>query len=227
MDESQGVIAEATAVESPTTEQPVTEATESTTVQPEVEDTKTVPYERFKEVNDSLRELKNQYKTIETRLPQPAQPKVDPEIEQAKKALASLGYAPKEDVVKEIRAELLREREDMQMAQTLSTLEDKYSGKDGMPKFSRTQVIDFAIKNEIGNPEVAYKQLNEKAIIDWHIKSAIASSKGTKSEGSDGSGSQGVGTTDEDLRQAVAKGDSGARKLLLKRIAGNYLRKNL
>jgi hypothetical protein len=56
--------------------------------------------------------------------------------------------------------------------------------------------------------------------MDWHIKQAIAKSGGTKSEASDGSGSsQAAGTSDQDLKTAIAAGDKQALRSFLKRFA--------
>jgi hypothetical protein len=53
--------------------------------------------------------------------------------------------------------------------------------------------------------------------MDFAIKQALGKTKGVKSEVSDGSGSQEVGTTQGDLKEAALSGDSDAMATLIKR----------
>jgi len=196
------------------TETETTTDTAEVTTSPETEVQKAVPYERFKEVNELAKEGPNLKKELEElrKSLNPA-PAVDPQTEQAKQYLKNLGFVSKEDVEREIR----QRDEDSKVEQELSRLENEWNGKDGRPKFDRKQVIDYCIKNGIGNPEVGFKALKEQDLINFHVQQAIARSKGVKTEASDGSGSTQVGVTNDDLKEAAMKGDKTALRTLIKR----------
>lgn len=142
------------------------------------------------------------------------QRQADPNQEAIKAQLKAMGFVSKT----EIDAELARREQDARVEQELGKLESKYAGTDGRPKFERDAVLDFAIKNGIASVEVAYKALHEKELMDWAIAQAITKTQGVKSEGSDGSGSSQVGTTTEDLKEAIKSGDKGALRTYLKRL---------
>lgn len=189
--------------------------------QPEAD--KAVPYERFREVNEKYRATETKVQTLEQRLaqmegrfsPPPAQP--DPQLAAVKEQLKQLGFVDKTEVEQEIQ----RRETDARIGQQLATLEKEWDGKDGRPAFDRREVIDYALKRGIPDPEVAFKMLREKEIADWRVQQAIAKSRGIKSEASDGSGSANAGTTDQDLKDAIAGGDKSALHAYLKRLAQN------
>lgn len=228
-DEVQPEKTEEVAAEQNTAEVPSAE--ENQTVQPDrAEDSKSsaepnssqkaednrIPYERFKETNDELKRLKTEYENLKKQVA-PPEPE-DPEVAKVKETLKSLGFVSKE----ELQALERQRSEDVELDKELSKLEAKYSGEDGRPKFKRDEIIDFYIKSGkvSSDPEALYKLKYEKELIDWHIKSATAKSKGVQSETSDGSGSTTVGTSDQDLRDAALKGDKDAYFKYLKRTAG-------
>lgn len=178
-----------------------------------------VPYSRFKEVNDRLRTESESKAEYERRLKEyeaSLKPQ-DPKLDEVKQVLKQLGYVTKE----EVEAELKREREDAQLNLELSRLESRYNGKDGLPKFDRQKVIDYAIQNGITNPEAAYRQLHFDKIVDWNVKNALGKTQGVKSEKSDGSGSSQAGVTDADLKEAVRQGDKTALHTLIKRVVSS------
>lgn len=171
-----------------------------------------VPYERFEEVNSTLKQVKeelNQFKTQVAPKPQPA----DPQLEAVKEQLKELGFVRKEDIDRDFK----QREADKQVQDELSHLEETYNGSDGRPKFDRNKVIKFALEKQIGDLETAYEKLHKDAIINWHIEQAVSKSKGIKSEASDGSGVKNVGTTNEDLKSAIKSGDKDALRVLLKR----------
>lgn len=216
-DEAQDVSTVEETTEVPSTENETT--TETVEETPAVEEAKTVPYDRFREVIESRKELEARLAQIEAKVSQPKTPEVpaDPQREavkqEFKKIADELGFVSKEELSKQKEIE----EADNNLKRTMETLESKYDGKSGLPKFERTKVLQFAQENLIGNLELAYKSMNEAAIMDMRIKEALGKTKGVKSEISDGSGSSNVGTTDNDLRSAATRGDSDAMKLLIKR----------
>jgi len=178
--------------------------------------TDTVPVEnRLAEYQRKYAKLENKLAEIEGKLKAPTDQAVAPDPkeevvkQQLDKLLKDMGYVSKSD--------LEQKEADRQVAETMKSLESKYDGKNGLPKFDRSSVLEFAKENLIGNLEVAYKQMNEAAIMDARIKEALGKTKGVKSEVSDGSGSTNVGTTDDDLRSAAMQGDAEAKRLLIKR----------
>ena len=52
-------------------------------------------------------------------------------------------------------------KEEILLEKTLSELETKYNGKNGLPKFNRKKVLKFCLDNEIINPELGYKILTQ------------------------------------------------------------------
>lgn len=196
--------------EAPVAEDPAKDA-------PETEEEQKVPYSRFKEVNEKAKrveELEARLKELESK-PQ----EVTPENEQEKalkETFKNLGFVSRE----ELQAEKQRQVEDAQLDKTLTQLETKYDGKDGRPKFSRKEIFDFYQSSGriSSDPEVLYKTMHEKEIINWNIQQAISKSKGVKSESSDGSGSANTGVTSDDLRAAAKSGDKDALRTYLKRL---------
>jgi hypothetical protein len=178
-------------------------------------DSKYVPYERFSEVNNKAKELEDKIRQLESRFDKP-EVDVDPKQEQIRESLKQI--AP---VLKELgfvsRDELAQQEEDKQVQAELSALEKQYDGSDGRPKFVREDVVKYAIENKIGSVEAAYKLLHEKNLIDWQIARATQKSKGVKTESSDGSGSSEVGTTNDDLKEAIKEGNKSALHTFLKR----------
>jgi hypothetical protein len=49
-------------------------------------------------------------------------------------------------------------------------LESMFDGADGRPKYDRTAVEEYARKNAIYNPEVAYRELHRTELFDWELK---------------------------------------------------------
>lgn len=182
------------------------------------QETKAVPYERFKEVNDRYRQTEEKLKEIEARLNQtsnqPSQNRaVDPQEAQVKEVLKQYGFVSKD----EVEAEINRLKEDQALEQTLSSLEKRYSGKDGRPKFNRQQVVEYALNRQIADPEVAYKALHEKDLLNWHIENASKKQTGVKAETSDGSGAKPAGASQDQLYEAAMAGNQSAMDTLISR----------
>ena len=211
-EEAQDVIenAEVETAEVSSTENETAETTEVETPE-ESKVSKTVPYERFAEVNNNYKKMEARLAEIEskreeTKVVDPQEAVVKTQLD---KYLKEMGYISKED--------LARQEADKALQNQVETLKSKYDGKDGKPKFKYEDVLDYAEKNLIGNLEIAYQQKHQAELIDFAVKQALGKTKGVKSEVSDGSGSQEVGTTQGDLREAALSGDSDAMKALIKR----------
>ena len=79
----------------------------------------------------------------------------------------------------------------MEFEKKIESLEAKYDGSDGRPKFDKKSVLEFGMKNQVFNPEVAYKELNAKALEEWSVKKAVQKpGKSTYFEKRGGAGSK-------------------------------------
>lgn len=122
------------------------------------EESKSVPYERFKEVNEQAKRAKE----LETELAQykakaevldrlqsslaPQEPQ-DPVTQQADKKLREMGYVRKEDVDKMVDERIQASRVEDAFMNQVQSLEKKYDGKDGLPKFDPVEVAKFMDEN--------------------------------------------------------------------------------
>ncbi len=221
---------ESSTAEETTTEESQAETTDNTDVLADGTpvDQKTVPYKVFQESNEKLAEATRKLEEVTRNMVTNNtgnQANVDPETVQQKEAakealkplLEEMGYVSKD--------ELRRTEADKQLESDFQRLEKTWDGKaDPELKFNRKEVIEFAIQNGISNPEHAFKLMKEEAFANYRIRNASSKSAGIKTEGSNGSGSQSVGTTDEDLKEAAARGDKKAKDILLTRISNKAFR---
>lgn len=211
--------AEETATDESVSEQTtVNESEQDTSDQGTETEEERIPRSRFNQAIEKERakyqELQKELATIKNQLNKsPEDLAKEKQFEDVKSQLKGLGFMTKE----EFEAEKSRAKEDDFVRSELSRLEKEYDGKDGKPKFDRSTVIQYALDNKIGDPEAAFLKMNQKAILDWQIRSAINKSKGVKTETSDGSGSSQVGTSNEDLKNAAMNGDKESLRTLLKR----------
>ena len=202
-----------------------TEATETETLADGTPTDKPVPYSQFREANLKAQEAERKTQELEGRLRDleakgttggydaTKDPAYQAQAQQLTNQLKDMGFVTKA----EQEAELERRDEDTQVQRELDSLESKYSGTDGRPKFVKQKVLDFALEKQIGDLEAAYKILNEKKLINWQIKQASSKTKGFKTETSTGTGSTEAGTTEKDLKDAIDKGDKSALQTYLKR----------
>jgi hypothetical protein len=172
-----------------------------------------VPYDRFKEKNEEAKKLKEELDRLQqerqlTQTQQQQNQTIDQE-QVVKEQLKKLGFVSKEEL-QEVEA-------DRQLSNTLEKLESKYDGKDGAPKFKRSEILKYARDNMIGDIEAAYKLKHQVELTDIAIKRALGKVPGVKSEVSDGSGSATAGTSNNDLKAAIEKGDKGALTTYIKR----------
>lgn len=164
---------EATATEQ-TSEEP-TEATEKSEITQEdteessLEESKQIPYDRFKEVNDRQKELEKELIAAKAkaenwdRLEQtvkPGEPQ-NPELERADQQLQEMGYLRKEDAQQMMDDAVRVARIEDSFLQQADTLAEKYTGKDGLPKFDAKEVADFMDANPYYNDSRGYPDLEK------------------------------------------------------------------
>lgn len=192
-------------------------STEQTTATTDKTVSDHVPYSRFVEANETAKRVQEEKAQLERELQAikaQSAPKPSDQEKLVKETLKSLGFASREDV----QAELKQREEDARIQSELSSLEKEWDGTDGKPKFVRKDVVEFAIKNGIGDPEAAFLKMNKSNILDYEIRKAASKTQGVKSEVSTGTGGN-TGVSNEDLKTAIKAGDKDALKTYLKRLA--------
>lgn len=144
--------------------------------------------DRFKQImkqkNEALRErqelereldqLRRQRETAPTPPVQPSNGDLTPEEQAAVNRLKQIGtFATKEEIeqrVQEITERIQAERDREILDRTHSSLEDKFSGEDGLPAYDRSEIEDHMRKSGIYNPEAAYRDLYFDEIIEAKSK---------------------------------------------------------
>lgn len=128
------------------------EDTEESSLQQE---TKAVPYERFKEVNDRQKALEAELAQFKAKAEvldklqaslTPQEPK-DPVTQRADEKLKEMGYVRKDDVERLVEERIQSTRVEDSFMSQVSELEQKYNGKDGLPKFDVAEVAKFMDTN--------------------------------------------------------------------------------
>ena len=102
-----------------------------------------------------------------------------------KEAILSIVTPVIQDAFKQREVAKTEEEKGKAFENELSSLESKYSGKDGMPKFDRNKVLAKMKEpeNRIYDPEVMFYKMNEKIFNDRLIKQALKQQRGgTKTE---------------------------------------------
>lgn len=106
-------------------------------------------------------------------LPSVSSPEMSPEVQRAVDRLKELGFVHKEELdkrVSEIQNRMVLDSEH-------TRLESQYTGEDGRPKYSKSNVEKFMREKGIFDAEVAYKTMNEMELLDWHVKQASRKEK--------------------------------------------------
>lgn len=214
MDEGEMVVndAETTAVDSTPTQQTletVEEAPEKaeTTLEGDegdnLEEPKTVPYERFAEKNEEakkareyerqlvelekqLEKYKGQAEVIEKFQKSFKDEELPPELKRADDELQKLRYLKEDQAREMIRQELQAQRQEQEsktaterLHSEVRSLEEKYDGSNGLPKFDRKEIADY-LDNKGYTPEEfasgkitleeAYKLMYSDQLVDAKAK---------------------------------------------------------
>lgn len=142
--------------------------------------------DRFKQImkqkNEALKEretlqqererLQRELEQLRTPKTAPTPPSGDltPEEQAAVNRLKQIGeFASKEDVEAEIRKitdRIQAERDREVLDRAHSSLEDKFSGEDGLPAYDRSEIEDHMRKKGIYDPEAAYRDLYFDEIVE-------------------------------------------------------------
>ena len=102
---------------------------------------------------------------------------LDPDV---KEAIIQIVKPLFQDYDKRKSEESLKDQQDKNFESELKSLEGKYDGKNGLPKFDRTRVLEAmqADGNRIFDPESMYQKLHEKEYTDNLIKQALKQKSG-------------------------------------------------
>jgi hypothetical protein len=94
-----------------------------------------------------------------------------------------------EDYDKRKSEDFTRDQQDKQFEAELKSLEGKYDGKNGLPKFDRSRILAAMQEdgNRIFDPETMYQKLHEKEYTDNMIKQALKQKGGGNNLESTGS----------------------------------------
>lgn len=192
-------VTESAPVEESTVETSV-EASEKTETTNEVEQTtqsepKTIPYDRFREVNEKAKkaeELERKLQEYEAAQKEqerlasmtPDEKYQQEQLEVAKETLKKLGFVTKEEQEKMLQEEKARNF----FLSEVNRLEGKYNGSDGMPKFVAQEIAaymdELASKGQyVSDPETAYKLKNLDQIAEIKAKQQKSSTFSERQQG--------------------------------------------
>lgn len=166
----------------PTTATESAPETNTTTVEPQGDTTvkaeeRTIPYSRFKEVNDQLRELKakESARTLQTSEGDTTEPStsidIDKEIEERLDRLAPV--LEKKGFVTERK--LTADKEVEMRTNEAKSLMTEYNGENGLPKFDLDEVTAYMKdKRFYGSYKDAYTLIHHDAIVAKAVADATA-----------------------------------------------------
>jgi len=165
----------------------------------EVQEDNRIPYDRFQEKVQELNEMKEQMTELKAkaeiadRLSQAVNPQVTtPEqqarqrqLDAAKKELESMGYVDEKKVDSLVEQKLNEYKWQERFVNQMMSLEKKYTGKDGGPKFDKDDVAKFMDEqrergNQITDPEMAFKLMNLDQIAESKAKAQKSSTYSEK-----------------------------------------------
>lgn len=135
---------------------------------------KVVSYDRFKDINDKYKALKEKMDNIVNN-------KKDPEFEdeddkEAYNNLKKLWFTNKDDLeIEKLKMEeqRLKEDEKREFNKEIKILENKFDGSDGLPKFSKDDVIKRGMENQVYDPQSAYIIMNLNDIINHFVQKEV------------------------------------------------------
>jgi hypothetical protein len=186
------------------------ESQDSTQAIPE---TKSIPYDRFAEVNEKAKKYEAELAELKAKQEEserlasmtPDEQAQQQQLEVAKETLKKLGFVTKEEQQKMAQ----EEKAANMFISECNRLEGKYDGSDGMPKFVATEVAGYMDElaktgQFVSDPETAYKLKNLDQIAEAKAKQQRSS---TYSEKQQGGMNQVNDTRSSELEAAAKTGD--------------------
>jgi hypothetical protein len=194
-----------------------------------------VPYDRFHSKIEEVNTLRARTEALQAQLEAlQSNPEVqgllskqqnplyqeNPDLEVADSTLAKMGYVKSETVGQLVSQEVIKvlqaERQRESLTQKVESLEKRYDGKNGLPKFDLKSVVEYGLKTEIYDPEKAYESMHLDAIINQRAKQA----KGTPY--TERGRSSGIVGNDNDALMGEAKKTGDFTKVISSRISNPY-----
>lgn len=139
---------------------------------------KTVPYERFKELNDKYKAL-NEKREAELTTRKAPEDLSDEEMEERArlKKMGMITADEQTDQKFKMQEEQIREEQDMLMKKEIASLETEFDGTDGLPKFDKEKVIGRGIEQQVFNPRAAYVVMHLPDIIEHYVEKTLSDVK--------------------------------------------------
>ncbi len=206
------------------TQEGAEESTEERTEDSSLEsEEKSVPYDRFKEVNDrakeadrlekQLVEYKAKAEMVDKFTGAAEKAERSPELQKADDQLQDMKYVREDQVEAMIDSKVAKRELGNKFMGQVEVLEKKYDGKDGSPKFVAEDVADFLDKKGYQPEEYisgkitledAYMLMNSEGIVDAKVKQK----RGTVPSEKPGQPMSSSGTTNKtDFDEAKKTGD--------------------
>ncbi len=139
-------------------------------------------YPEFTRKSQRLSELEKEKESWEQEKNKKEEIPEDEQIRQAREAAKKVGLITADNfdefMGKKFDEHYAKRRAGEKLYDEAGSLESKYNGEDGRPKFKREEILDFMRETGIRNPEFAYKQKYEPEIDLWREKQLQAARKG-------------------------------------------------
>lgn len=144
---------------------------------------------------DEIAEIKNSLTELRETLSRKAEDPEEANLEQQHKDYLKKLGVPVDFDLNKIKESVARE---YAVTSKVAQLEKDFDGKDGKPKFDRTDISKYALDNGLQNvdPEIVYQTKFHKDLIDWEIKRAL---KGNRSPSVPEGQKRGIKEGDDDL----------------------------
>lgn len=206
-----------------------------------------IPYNRFKEVNDRLKQAERAQQVLDTIRDKPElaesllglqvkrqEKQLNPTVQKALDTLREAGVPTLQDVEQLLEQREQQQKQQQQISKAQESfltqsqeLSGKYDGSDGAPKFDAAKVAEYMdthgfVTDANGMPDVesAFILMNKEAFIDAQAKKARST---THTETKSTQGSSESLNNKADLEEAKQSGDF--TKILMKRARLPSLRK--
>lgn len=175
-------------------------------------------YSAYSKTTNELKALRDEYEGFKNAAPAPINTEDEDSVRQAKEAAKKLGLVTNDDfesyLDKSFRSKYQQERAAERLLESASSLENKYNGQDGRPKFSTDSILEYMRDTGINDPEKAYKLQYENELDKWKEGQLEKSKKtGFYTE-------EGTGATTKTPKDIKVTGDNISR-LMAEALQGN------
>jgi len=163
------------------TEKHVDEGTDTARKTADSGKSRTIPYDRFTEVIKERDELRQKALLLDKLQSDPSfaqgyiqnlkpTEEVDPVIAEADRKIRELGYVRADDVQTMIEQKIAEKEFIREFGAKIQSLEQKYNGSDGLPKFEPEEVVTFMDQYGVKDPEMAYELKFKEELADARAK---------------------------------------------------------